>query len=99
MRLLILLLVTLNISCAKLDQAVYNGQRALKNLERISEILDRRPASGFTVSIYDSPTDKSKVVVEVCGPHKCATLLTPKATLQADYEAIQTWALSVEPEL
>jgi hypothetical protein len=44
------------------------------------------------ISIYDSPSDKTKVVVEVCTERPpCDRLVTPKKTLQNDYEKIQEW--------
>lgn len=51
------------------------------------------------LSIYDAPSDKQKVVVELCGPIKCARLLTDKATLETDYEKIYTWAAQAAEEL
>lgn len=53
----------------------------------------------LAISIYDSPSDKSKVVVEVCGPTQCARLLTDKATLEQDWRKIDTWVEQVEQEL
>ena len=43
-----------------------------------------------SISIYDSPSDKTKVVVEVC-TSSCYTLVTEKKTLLADYGKILEW--------
>lgn len=51
-------------------------------------------AEDTKISIYDSPTDKTKVVVEIC-ESKCAKLITDKKTLGADYDKIEVWAISV----
>jgi len=53
-------------------------------------------ASEPTISIYDSPSDKSKVVVQACGISTCAFLLTDKATLTADFDRINAWVRSVQ---
>jgi len=50
--------------------------------------------AALAISIYDSPTDKSKVVVEVC-TSTCHVLITDKATLEADYDRILTWAVQI----
>lgn len=101
MRYILLLLLTTCITtgCTILDVSIDRAHLALQNLEQVSALLDRHPAAKLVINIYDSPSDRTKVVVEVCGEHHCARLLTVKATLQADYESIQTWVLSVEPEL
>lgn len=53
-----------------------------------------RWARAADISIYDSPSDKTKVVVEVCET-TCARLITPKATLEEDYVKINAWAATV----
>lgn len=52
-----------------------------------------------TISIYDSPTDRRLAVVEVCGPTKCARLLTPRLTLEQDYAKIEAWVNNITSNL
>lgn len=55
--------------------------------------------TALTLSIYDAPTDRTKVVVELCNGPTCARLITDKRALEQDYERIETWALKVAPTL
>ncbi len=55
--------------------------------------------TALTLSIYDAPSDRTKVVIELCGPSACERLITPKSTLEQDYDNIETWALRVGPSL
>jgi hypothetical protein len=49
-----------------------------------------RECRAEALSIYDSPSDKKKVVVEVCA-EKCHVLITDKKTLESDYQKIEKW--------
>ena len=49
-----------------------------------------------SISIYDLTSDKTKVIVEYCNiREQCFRLVTPKATLQEDYDKIEAWLVSV----